>query len=380
MLLRRVPVVLLAAILAACSLDISEPSPLPTAFVPLQQPAEQATATAMALLAEAEGGNSAAAWAHLNLSGRIIFTAGTDGVRQLDLATGQVATLFKPPERAWLTAVAAAPKNGRLALAYAPPPPGNEVQLGYTSLYTLPGDCGQRPVGCTIDDLEVLLERTERHEAYFSPVWSPDGRYLYFAHFTPSDSASGSSFKYSLERIALPGGQPELVVDNALWPSLSADGSRLVYVWFDQADFSDHLFVADADGQNAVRLLAPNAFEAVDSPLFTHDSQHVIFSAVGEGPSSAVQWPVLAWLDQLLGVKTALAHNVPSDWWIMPSVGGQPTRLTNIYEVGLFGAISPDGQHVAFMGSSGLSVMRADGTQITPLARAAGYGTLQWVP
>jgi hypothetical protein len=377
--LRTWPAVILAVLLAACSIDLSEPTS-PTAFVPVLQPAGQETATARAGIAAEEAGQNPS-WSHMGLQGKIIYSSGTDGVQQLDLATGTITILFTPPDRAWLTAVSVAPVTHELALAYAPPPPGNEVQLGYTSLYRLPGDCADRPQGCTHDDLQPLLLRTGSHEAYFSPVWSPDGRFLYFSHFTPSDSETGSAFKYSLERIALPEGSPETIVENGLWPAVSPDGTRLVYIEFDTQDYSDHMYIADADGANAARLLDPAAFEAVDAPLFSHQGQRIIFSAVGQGPGREAGRPdVNLFLDWLLGVRTASAHNVPSDWWSMPVEGGRPTQLTFLGDVGLIGTLAPDGEHMAFLAASGLYVMRVDGSELTILTRSAGNLSLKWVP
>jgi Tol biopolymer transport system component len=295
-----------------------------------------------------------------------------------------VTTLFLPPENAWLTSASVAPDGSRIALAYAPPPPEGTAQLGYTGLHLLPGDCAARPAGCTTDDLTPLLEPAGSNEAYFSPVWSPDGQALYYAHFTPSQSDTSTPFQYTLERASVPPqGAGSALIENALWPALAPDGGQIAYVWFDPEDYSNELFTAQADGAAAARLVGSDVFEAVDAPFFSPDGSLLYFSAVGEGPGAAPA-PSSAWLDRLLGARPAeaapTAHNVPSDWWVVPVAGGEPTRLTQIYETGLFGDMSPDGGYIAFVAASGVYVMRPDGSDVTRLLPVGGGITLEWLP
>jgi Tol biopolymer transport system component len=148
--------------------------------------------------------------------------------------------------------------------------------------------------------------------------------------------------------------------------------------------------VATSGGQ-PVELIGPDTFEAVDAPFFSLDGTQVFFSAVGDGPgssASAVTFAALpGWLDWLMGARAAEAanarrppaHNVPSDWWVMPVEGGAPTRLTEVYDTGMFGDISPDGEHIAYISATGLYLMRTDGSDLRQLLTLSGYGTLEWV-
>jgi len=333
-------------------------------------------------------------WASLGLTGRLVVTLGNQGIQQVNLATGETRVAFVPPEDGWLTAADTSADGQWLALAYAPPPPEGEVQLGYTSIYLMPGDCAERPPGCNAGDLTVAVDRIEPHEAYFSPLWSPAGDYLYLAHFTPSDSETSSPFKYTLERVRVingaPEGAPEVVLDDALWPAITADGGRMVYVYSDPDDFTNHLRLVNLGDTTQEELIGPEAFDALDAPFFSRDGTRVYFSAVGEGPGVSRAEPVARlppWLDWLTGVGNAAAagaerpaeHNVPSDWWVMPVAGGTPTRLTQVYDTGMFGDISPAGEHIAYISATGLYVIRSDGGDLQRLLDLAGFGTLEWI-
>ena len=109
------------------------------------------------------------------------------------------------------------------------------------------------------------------------------------------------------------------------------------------------------------------------------DGNEVIFGAVDLETGSPTPAPV-SWLDRLLGVAVAEAappaHSGPSDWWMVPTEGGTPTRLTQVADTGLYGDIGPDGEHLAYLSASGLYVMGVDGTELTRLSDKGGYGTL----
>lgn len=381
--IRLAPFVLtaLALGLAGCRPSATPP---PTAEVPIIP-----TATPFGQAATPSGG--APAWAALGLTGQLLVTLGNQGIQQVDMVNGETRIIFLPPEEGWLTAADRSPDGRWLALAYAPPPAEGEVQLGYTSIYLLPGECASRPQPCGGGDLILAVERTNPHEAYFSPLWSPAGDDLYFAHFTPSDSDTSTAFKYTLERVRLTGGAvagaPTVVLDDALWPAISPDGAQLVFVYSDPDDFTNHLRLIDLDSGAQQDLIGPETFDALDAPFFSRDGSQIFFSAVGEGqsPSSSTRLP--AWVEWLMGVEAAAAgsaerpaaHNVPSDWWVMPTAGGQPTRLTQVYDTGMFGDLSPAGGHIAYVSASGLYVMRTDGGDLQRLLDLSGFGTLEWV-
>lgn len=335
---------LLAFALLACSVRADEPADTPTP-------------------------NAAAPpWARLSLAGRLIFTQSNEGVWELDLATGARRPLFQPAQKeaAWVNAAAVSPDGQAILIAYAPPPPPGEIQFGYTDLYVMPADGSAPP--------QPFLTRARPRDSLFNPVWSPDGRHVYFAQLTWTQSTG--KVQYTVERVGYPAGAREVVATNAYWPRLSADGQSLVYVTVDPDTLAGTLMIAAADGAQARALLDPDAFPAVDAPLFTPDGAAVVFSAVsGRGAARGEPW----W-ERWGGVQVAEAHNVPSDWWQVPVDGGAPVQLTQVYDVGLYGDFAPDGRYLAFISQQGLHVMRPDGTSLITLASPGAFGTVDWVP
>lgn len=302
-------------------------------------------------------------------SGSIIFTqlASSElNLVQYDLATAAATTLFSVPDRAWLSYAQASADGNQLVLAYAPAPPEGEIQFGYTNLYLLLQEAEAVP--------RSLDMASGSGETFFNPVWGPDGRFIYYTHVLPTN-ANSNGFITRLERLDNESGEIEIIADDAIWPHPSNDGRQLAYVFIHPTTLDNELIIADADGRNPISLLPPTMFEAVDVPFFSPDGTMLYFSAaelVTAGP--------LPWWDRLLGVKTAAAHNLPSDWWRVPVTGGTPELIADVDEVGLHGAFSPDGQLIAYISSTGLYLMGPDGTNRQQLLTTTALNGLSWVP
>lgn len=361
---------LFVLLVSACSIDVSDaPSPAPATVTPLPSAPPAKIVSPL----PAPPSPTPFAWAGLDLAGKAYFLSFQRGGQELvalDLASGEMTPIFQPEDKAWLTAADVSPDGRRIVLAYAPPPEEGEQQFGYTSLYSVALDAPA--------ELEPILLRASEQEAFFNPTWSPDGNYIYFAHAKSAGEEASATFTYDVERIAYPGGQPERIVAGAFWPRLSGDGSKLAYITFDTADYSNDLYVAGADGSDPVLVAPSEDFLAVDAPLFAPDNAYVIFSAVSTEPPAAPA--SLSWIDRLLGVRLASAHNVPSDWWRVPIDGGKPERLTQIFDTGMYGALSPDGERLIFVATTGVFVMNPDGTGLQRLMDVWAGGTIDWTP
>jgi Tol biopolymer transport system component len=323
--------------------------------------------------------NIPVSWGDLHLSGKLIYTSsGQNGntayssIQALDLATGQGTTIFEAPQNALIYFVTVSPDSKQLVMAYSPPP-GADLSA-HQELYSLPLDGSTAP--------QLLFTPATPDDEYFQPQWSADGKYIYFTYVNfhaPQSMPKQHYPVYEVFRMAYPDGQPEKLVDQAYWPTLSADLSHLVYVSLNPLDGKNNLFVANADGSNPQNLssLSQGIPDVVDAPIFSPDNQSILFSAVVPAQSSAPTW-----LDEILGMTIASAHTLPSDWWSIPLTGGTPTQLTHIMAVGLFGSISPDKQYIASYSGAGIFVMKPDGTQSTMLiSDVSGQpGTVSWIP
>ena len=312
-------------------------------------------------------------WADRHLTGKLIFTAGTEGVLQFDLATGTVTSLFAPPDaiNSWVVAAAISANPPQQVIAYAPPPVGGAIQFGYTTLFSLSANGLPEP----------LFKEAQAKESYFDPTWSPDGQWLYYVHLTTPVTQTDTS-RFDIVRLAYPGGQPTVVVHDAFWPRVSPDGQHLAFVHYDYFTGLQTLFVSQPDGTQARQIQLPAGFQSTNSPMFTPDNQALIFSGITDGTVP----PALSWLDRLLGVRTAYADGSPADWWQVPVAGGRPKQLTKINDSSMYGAFAPDGQHIAYISASGLFVMKPDGTDIiqllsiTALPGSVGSATVDWIP
>lgn len=83
-----------------------------------------------------------------------------------------------------------------------------------------------------------------------------------------------------------------------------------------------------------------------------------------------------------MGVRVAKAHTIPSDWFSVPVAGGNITQLTNTQTTNLFASFAPDGKHIASHSTSGIFVMKPDGSELTILVPnpQAVPGTVTWIP
>jgi Tol biopolymer transport system component len=317
-------------------------------------------------------------WGDLNLTGRLVYINGiaVDNVfslqiQVLNLVTGEVTTIFNAPKYSWIYYVTVSPDSTQLLMSYSPPP--GENQPADQDLYIMPLDGSQAP--------KLLFTPPAKEDDYVEVEWSPDGKYIYFTHanFQITPQPNQIYPLYEIYRMAFPDGKPEKVAEKAFWPRVSSYSSQIAYISVDLFLRENKLFIADSNGENAheVVLKGQQLPEVKDAPIFSPDGQTLIFSA-----PVPVQSYQPNWLDKLMGVRVAKAHNVPSDWWSVPVTGGDITQLTNIQTTNLFASFAPDGQHIASHSTSGIFVMKPDGSELTMLVPnpQAVPGTVTWIP
>ena len=366
----------LALFLGACSLSIDVGDPTsrpaatssPTSLLPTLtlEPGATAGATPSSLPLSP---TSDLPWAGRGLSGRLLMLTNPSGptkLTELDLSTGEQSTLYEFPTGSMVASAEVSPDGKEILLAYVPPDPSGEQLVGYWALYLMPSDGSAEP--------RAFLDRSEQEESLFYPTWSPNGDYIYYSRLVTIEGAS----QITVERVAYPDGAPEMLVGDAFWARVSPDGSQIVYVTWDLASGADlnELYTADADGKNAMPAIPAGDYPLVDAPMFSPDGSVILFSAPEPVASTS-----LSWLDRLLGVRVARAHNVPSDWYVVSASGGVPQRITNLLTTALYGEYAPDGGQIASIFVAGLFIMNPDGSEMQFIALDfIPYGTLDWVP
>jgi Tol biopolymer transport system component len=345
--------------ISGCSVEVNQPPVAVSPIASTQNPNESPAPAKVPVT-----------WANLNLTGKLVYIAANNttarvSVQSLDLETGDIVTIFQVPQLGWVDAVAVSPDHKTMILSYSPPP--STPYAGQTSLYRMSLDASETP--------QLLITPSNGEEQYSQPTWSPDGKYIYFAHINYETMTS-----YEIMRMAYPDGKPEKLVDHAYWPRASEDDTLLVYVALDPQSGKNQLSFANADGTdpNQVPLNGLPVPYIIDTPMFSPDNQSILFSSPLGIKASAPNW-----FDKVLGVQVALANgSLPSDWWSVPIAGGTPTQLTNIQTLSLFGTFSPDKKHIASYSLNGIFVMNPDGTEITIVVNDVGGipGTVSWIP
>jgi hypothetical protein len=348
-----------AGMILGCSVEVNQPSVAVSPIANTQNPNESPAPAKIPVT-----------WANLNLTGKLVYVAANNttarvSVQSLDLKTGDLVTIFQVPQRGWVDAVAVSADYKTLLLSYSPPmeaPYG-----GQGSIYSMALDGSKSP--------QLVVTPTDNQDTYFQPAWSPDGKYVYFAHVNYE-----SMTIYEIMRMAYPNGKPEKLIDHAYWPRISEDNTLLVYVGIESKTGINQLTFAKLDGtySHQVPVNGLPIPSVIDTPMFSPDNQTILFSSPIGIRASAPNW-----LDKLFGVQIARADgSLPSDWWSIPQGGGTAKQLTNVQSLALYGVFSPDNKNIASYSTDGIFVMKPDGTELTIVVNDVGGipGTVNWIP
>jgi Tol biopolymer transport system component len=364
-------VIIIGVVISSCNIDLSrspETAPTPgTATSSLDSPPGDTFPPAISTTIPVT-------WSALNLTGSLVYisppVAGQASyflsIRKLDLISGEIRTIFTTTGDDWIYYLSVSPDAKQLIMAYMPTSQGSS-----RALYSVALDGTVSP--------QYLFSPPTPDDHYVHAEWSPDGKYIYYAHYNYNVRLpNGIDPVYDIFRMSYPHGRTEKIADNAFWPRVSSDSTRLVYVSTIPESGKNELYVANADGTNATRiaLTGSSVPEIIDAPIFSADGGSVIFSA--PPPVQAYQ---PNWFDKLMGIQIVKAHEIPSDWWSVPVDGGTPTQLTQLQTIRLFASLSPDKKHIASLSGEGIFVMDETGSNLTQLLFEPGaLGTVSWIP
>ncbi len=296
----------------------------------------------------------------LIVRGDNIFSMDADGKQEVQLTHESNSNFANNP--------AFSPDGSLIAYTHHVAPQGNE--WGGAELHVMQADGGGDKT------LVPIKSKGERAE---TPAWTPDGKAIYFAHDVPVIDASNryTGDNLTIERIDLAGGEPRVVVKDAIQPTLSASGA---FAWlnYNVADSSFKLMVGGMDGSQARQLLSDKDFQAVYSLALSPDGKTVLFAGSGRTNSRvAFSGAIAAALNPLVP-GNAEAHGLPWDPWVIGADGAGLKKLAGIGSDEMSLAWSPDGQLIALSNLSSTYLMRADGSGLTRLLTRGDPGGLSW--
>lgn len=280
-------------------------------------------------------------------------------LNRIDVLTGVRTALWEMPEQAWVHQIAPINANA-VGLSYSPIPMEDEQPYQRAGLYALLWE----EEGAS---LIPVLESQEAGVSFYAPVWTADGRYIFYVRYI----VSSATVDVTLMRHEVATGLQVEIAKDGVWPRVSTKGELLTYITVNPETQERGVVVSNWDGENVVELVKSGDYFDVDSPLFSADNRYLYFTASIPRQTS--------WLDWLFGVKTAYAHadaNVPVEWMRVPVAGGEHEQLSAEGKIVIFGDFSATGDILYFTTTEGLFSMPANGGSFTQHSAAASMRTI----
>ncbi len=231
-------------------------------------------------------------------------------------------------------------------------------------------------------------------ESLFDPAYSRDGRYIYFT--VDKSAATGGGLDLGapigtavrIDRLDTQTGDRTQWMEQSQMPSAEGAGELVAYHEYVPVAPNaagliappQRLMVAGLDGKSPRVVLDEHAFQAMYIPRISPNGKWIAFAAVNQPPPQGSLFDPLEWL----GIKprTAAAHGLPWDVYLVPTEGGAPVRLSKLDEDQPFPAWLDDST-IAFMGINGLYKVQIDGSgasvgQPVKVHEGAAHGGLSW--
>lgn len=274
-------------------------------------------------------------------SGKLLFDR-TDTWWTYEPGTQQKVEVYAFPEQSFPSTPALSPDGMLVAFSVFSFGKGPEDPAYGTDLYLMKSD-GSDP--------QIFLAHAGAAETLTDPAWSADGSMIYFTRRSPQGD-------YRIERIGLDKSDRKVIVDAAQNPTLSADGQYLAYISFGDASQNTALVVDTPEGGNPQFVLKDKGFLSVGTPRFAPTGNQMVFVGVPQNaPSPAAQQSRRPGLFDWARPRTARAHGIPWDLWLINADGSGLRQLTEIQEDYPIPTWSPDGAWIGFKGEMGLYVV-----------------------
>jgi hypothetical protein len=216
-------------------------------------------------------------------------------------------------------------------------------------------------------DLRVVFAHESDNVFYDSPSLDRSGSTLYF-HRAEKIVRNGAYIRTDsmIERLDLASGQRMIVVRDAADPTISPDGTLLVYVRLVDGR-GESLWAVDAAGMNARNLLPGHTFAQVQTPRFGPDDERIAFSAAGHVAPTSAGLPRFAHL------------GIPSELFVVRADGSGLRSIAKTADDVIPGW-SPDGASIVFISTGDLLVTQvASGSTRTVASLQFPNGDVIWL-
>lgn len=169
-------------------------------------------------------------------------------------------------------------------------------------------------------------------------------------------------------------------------PAASPDGKQIVYIKA-ESDLTVTLWIADAGGANAKRLVPDSRLVSFARPRYSPDGRYLVLGAAGQGDfSRAPSMP--AELVSRLPVDTTVSNvdrmnvdrmnGLPEDIWLIDMQTGEPRRLADLDIDSPSSAWSSDSKRIFALGDKGLYEIDPNGGE-QRLADGMFHAQLDWL-
>lgn len=282
------------------------------------------------------------------------------GVSLIDPSNGKATEVIAPRQNASVTAVAWSPDRQTLAYTLFHRRP--EDRVSSAELFTISAKGGEP---------KLIVPRPQPGTVIDAPAWSPDGQSIFYA-FQGVESGRPVA---RIERVELATGAQQQLFQDASYPSVSADGKLVAYMFDDGSGQS--LRIGSSTGGEGREIVKATAFKGLMGPRFSPDGSWIAFVAVGPGP--AAEAPASrSLLAQIFDVRVAYAHGDPWNVWKIRPDGSELQKATYLQEDEPLLSWSRDGAWLAIHGGGGLWIVDSRGTGEPRRVTDGTIGAIDW--